>query len=34
LQHGGTLDVASEAGAFTEFTIVVPRTSPKAGAAS
>lgn len=24
-QHGGTIDVATEAGAFTEFTIVLPR---------
>jgi signal transduction histidine kinase len=32
-QHGGSLDVATEPGAFTEFTIVVPRTLTKAGAA-
>ncbi len=25
-QHGGTIDVATEAGAFTEFTIILPRT--------
>ena len=25
-QHGGTIDVATEAGAFTEFTIVLPRS--------
>ena len=27
-QHGGTLDVSTEPGAFTEFTIVLPRASP------
>jgi GAF domain-containing protein len=26
-QHGGTIDVATEPGRFTEFTIVLPRTS-------
>jgi signal transduction histidine kinase len=26
-QHGGTIDVATEAGQFTEFTVVLPRTS-------
>jgi two-component system, NtrC family, sensor kinase len=26
-QHGGTIDVATETGQFTEFTIVLPRTS-------
>jgi GAF domain-containing protein len=26
-QHGGTIDVATEPGQFTEFTIVLPRTS-------
>ncbi len=26
-QHGGTLDVSSEPGAFTEFTVVLPRAS-------
>jgi two-component system NtrC family sensor kinase len=26
-QHGGTIDVETEAGQFTEFTIVLPRTS-------
>jgi signal transduction histidine kinase len=26
-QHGGTIDVATESGAFTEFTIVLPRKS-------
>ena len=26
-QHGGTIDVATEPGLFTEFTIVLPRTS-------
>jgi two-component system, NtrC family, sensor kinase len=24
-QHGGTIDVATQAGEFTEFTIVLPR---------
>jgi two-component system, NtrC family, sensor kinase len=33
-QHGGTLEVSTEPGAFTQFTIVVPRGSAKAGAAS
>ena len=26
-QHGGTIDVATEPGQFTEFTVVLPRTS-------
>ena len=26
-QHGGRIDVATEPGQFTEFTIVLPRTS-------
>jgi two-component system, NtrC family, sensor kinase len=26
-QHGGTIDVATEPGAFTEFTILLPRNS-------
>ena len=26
-QHGGSIDVATEPGQFTEFTIVLPRTS-------
>jgi len=26
-QHGGTIDVETQPGAFTEFTIVLPRTS-------
>jgi signal transduction histidine kinase len=26
-QHGGTIDVETEPGQFTEFTIVLPRTS-------
>ena len=26
-QHGGTIDVVTEAGQFTEFTLVLPRTS-------
>jgi signal transduction histidine kinase len=26
-QHGGMVDVATEPGAFTEFRIVLPRTS-------
>jgi signal transduction histidine kinase len=26
-QHGGTIEVATEAGAFTEFRLVLPRTS-------
>jgi signal transduction histidine kinase len=26
-QHGGTIDVATEPGAFTEFTIRLPRSS-------
>jgi signal transduction histidine kinase len=25
-QHGGTIDVLTEPGEFTEFTIVLPRT--------
>jgi two-component system NtrC family sensor kinase len=25
-QHGGTIEVATEPGEFTEFTIVLPRT--------
>ncbi|WP_407113361.1 GAF domain-containing protein [Bradyrhizobium sp. LMG 9283] len=32
-QHGGTIDVATESGAFTEFTIRLPRKSSFAGAA-
>ena len=27
-QHGGTIDLATEAGAFTEFIITLPRTTP------
>jgi two-component system, NtrC family, sensor kinase len=27
-QHGGTIEVETEAGQFTEFRIVLPRTSP------
>jgi signal transduction histidine kinase len=27
-QHGGTIDLATEAGAFTEFIITLPRTAP------
>ncbi|MCJ2073191.1 ATP-binding protein [Methylobacterium sp. J-030] len=30
-QHGGTLDVATEPGAFTAFTITLPRTGPATG---
>jgi signal transduction histidine kinase len=33
-QHGGTIDVATEPGKFTEFIITLPRkaaTSPQAG---
>jgi two-component system NtrC family sensor kinase len=26
-QHGGSIDVATEPGQFTEFTIILPRTS-------
>jgi signal transduction histidine kinase len=26
-QHGGTIDVVTEPGQFTEFTVVLPRTS-------
>ena len=29
-QHGGTVDVATEPGAFTEFIIVLPRRSATA----
>jgi GAF domain-containing protein len=32
-QHGGTIEVATEPGQFTEFTIVLPRTSQASGKA-
>jgi len=28
-QHGGSIDVETEPGQFTEFKIVLPRTSPR-----
>jgi two-component system, NtrC family, sensor kinase len=33
-QHGGALEVATEPGAYTEFTIVLPRALTKSGAAA
>jgi len=27
-QHGGTIEVATEPGAFTEFIVTLPRTMP------
>jgi signal transduction histidine kinase len=30
-QHGGRIDVATEPGQFTEFTIVLPRKSSLSG---
>jgi two-component system NtrC family sensor kinase len=32
-QHGGTIKVASEVGAFTEFSVSLPRRFPGRGAA-
>jgi len=31
-QHGGTIDIATEPGAFTEFIITLPRTMIQPGA--
>jgi len=33
-QHGGTIDVDTEPGEYTEFRIVLPRTSNIAGKSS
>jgi len=27
-QHGGTIELATEPGAFTEFIVILPRTMP------